>query len=82
MARDMRAAVASPSLKGRFEFRRNWQRFLATLGAERVDAAEASRLELLGAVFDFCRARGFALQRLRACGGGLGCNEFVLQRHP
>lgn len=31
-------------------------------------------------VFDFCRARGFALQRLRTVGGGLGNNEFVFVR--
>lgn len=27
-----------------------------------------------------CRAHGFALLRLVTCGGGLGCNEFVLAR--
>jgi len=32
------------------------------------------------AVFDFCRERGFILERLRTCGGGLGCNEFVFRR--
>lgn len=31
-------------------------------------------------VFDFCRSRGFALEHLRTCGGGLGCNEFVFRR--
>ena len=31
-------------------------------------------------VFDFCRARGFALRRLKTCAGGRGCNEFVFQR--
>jgi len=31
-------------------------------------------------VFDFLRARGFCLERLRTCGGGLGCNEFVLTK--
>ena len=31
-------------------------------------------------VFDFCRARGFTLRRLKTCGGGRGCNEFVFQR--
>lgn len=31
-------------------------------------------------VFDFCRERGFVLERLRTCGGGLGCNEFVFRR--
>lgn len=28
-------------------------------------------------IFDFFRERGFLLQRLKTCGGGLGCNEFV-----
>ena len=32
------------------------------------------------AVFDFCRARDFALERLRTCGGKMGCNEFVFLR--
>jgi 2-polyprenyl-3-methyl-5-hydroxy-6-metoxy-1,4-benzoquinol methylase len=31
-------------------------------------------------VFDFFRDRGFSLTRLRTCGGGLGCNEFVFTR--
>lgn len=34
------------------------------------------------AVFEFCRARGFALANLRCGGVGLGCNEFVFQRAP
>jgi 2-polyprenyl-6-hydroxyphenyl methylase/3-demethylubiquinone-9 3-methyltransferase len=31
-------------------------------------------------VFDFYRARGFTLTRLRTCGGSLGCNEFVFRK--
>jgi len=31
-------------------------------------------------VFDFCRARGFTLERLRTVGGKSGCNEFVFRR--
>jgi SAM-dependent methyltransferase len=31
-------------------------------------------------IFDFFRVRGFALERLKTCGGGHGCNEFVLVR--
>jgi 2-polyprenyl-3-methyl-5-hydroxy-6-metoxy-1,4-benzoquinol methylase len=31
-------------------------------------------------IFDFYHDRGFDLQRMRTCGGGLGCNEFVLQK--
>jgi 2-polyprenyl-6-hydroxyphenyl methylase/3-demethylubiquinone-9 3-methyltransferase len=32
------------------------------------------------AVLDFCRARGFALERLKTVGGKSGCNEFVFRR--
>lgn len=32
------------------------------------------------AVFRFCRDRGFRLQELLTCGGGLGCNEFGFVR--
>jgi len=31
-------------------------------------------------VFDFYRKRGFILEHLKTCGGGLGCNEFVFQK--
>ncbi len=31
-------------------------------------------------VFDFLARRGFTLTRMSTCGGGLGCNEFVLLR--
>jgi 2-polyprenyl-3-methyl-5-hydroxy-6-metoxy-1,4-benzoquinol methylase len=31
-------------------------------------------------VFDFCRNRGLQLERLKTCGGRLGCNEFVFTR--
>jgi 2-polyprenyl-6-hydroxyphenyl methylase/3-demethylubiquinone-9 3-methyltransferase len=31
-------------------------------------------------IFDFYRDRGFVLQRLNTCAGGLGCNEFVFRR--
>ena len=30
-------------------------------------------------IFDFFRARGFLLQRMTTCGGGLGCNEYVFR---
>jgi 2-polyprenyl-6-hydroxyphenyl methylase/3-demethylubiquinone-9 3-methyltransferase len=32
------------------------------------------------AVFDFLKNRGFTLQHLVTCGGGLGCNQFVFVR--
>ena len=31
-------------------------------------------------IFDFYRDRGFELQRMTTCGGGLGCNQFVFAR--
>lgn len=31
-------------------------------------------------IFDFCRARGFTLTKMKCGGVGLGCNEFVFQR--
>lgn len=31
-------------------------------------------------IFDFYRKRGFVLTKLKTCGGGLGCNEFVFRR--
>ena len=30
-------------------------------------------------IFDFCKRRGFRLERLITCGGGLGCNQYVFQ---
>jgi 2-polyprenyl-3-methyl-5-hydroxy-6-metoxy-1,4-benzoquinol methylase len=32
------------------------------------------------AIFDFFRARGFVLEQLVTCAGGIGCNEFVFAR--
>lgn len=31
-------------------------------------------------VFDFYRGKGFALLKLKSCGGGRGCNEFVFEK--
>ncbi len=31
-------------------------------------------------IFDFYRAKGFSLIRMRTCAGSLGCNEFVFER--
>jgi SAM-dependent methyltransferase len=31
-------------------------------------------------IFDFYHARGFSLERLKTCGGGIGCNEYVFDR--
>jgi len=34
------------------------------------------------AVFDFFYKKGYQLQRLKTCGGGLACNEFVFLKSP
>jgi 2-polyprenyl-6-hydroxyphenyl methylase/3-demethylubiquinone-9 3-methyltransferase len=34
------------------------------------------------AIFDFYKANGFELAKLKTCGGRLGCNEFVFRRSP
>lgn len=31
-------------------------------------------------IFEFFRKRGFTLLKLKTCGGGIGCNEFVFRR--
>ena len=31
-------------------------------------------------VFDFYRAKGYLLDRMKTCGGGVGCNEFVFTK--
>ena len=32
------------------------------------------------AVLDFCQVRGFTIERLKSCGGRMGCNEFVFTK--
>lgn len=32
-------------------------------------------------IFDFYHTKGFSLEKLKTCAGGLGCNEFVFYRH-
>lgn len=33
-------------------------------------------------VFDFYRRSGFVLERLKTCGAGLGCNEYLFRKNP
>jgi 2-polyprenyl-6-hydroxyphenyl methylase/3-demethylubiquinone-9 3-methyltransferase len=35
-----------------------------------------------GEVHNFVRQLGFSLQKIKTCGGGRGCNEFVFRRAP
>lgn len=32
-------------------------------------------------IFDFYHQRGYSLERMKTCGGGLGCNEFVFKKN-
>jgi 2-polyprenyl-6-hydroxyphenyl methylase/3-demethylubiquinone-9 3-methyltransferase len=31
-------------------------------------------------LFEFFKKKGFVLDRMKTCGGGLGCNELVFQK--
>ena len=31
-------------------------------------------------IFEFCRSRGFSLEKLTTCSGRFGCNEFVFEK--
>ena len=31
-------------------------------------------------IYDFYYKRGFVLERMKTCGGGIGCNEYVFQK--
>ena len=81
------ASFAIRTLCGRpQDYVRSWTRYKTTRGMSRwhdlLDWVggypfEVSKPEQ---VFELYRDRGFELERLRTCGGGLGCNEFVLRR--
>ncbi len=68
------------------EYLRSWTDYKATRGMSRWHDAvdwvggwpfEVAKPEEL---FQFLRRRGFSLSNLTTCGGGLGCNELVMQR--
>jgi 2-polyprenyl-6-hydroxyphenyl methylase/3-demethylubiquinone-9 3-methyltransferase len=51
-----------------------WRDIVDWVGGYPYEAARADE------IFEFYRARGFALAKMK-CTGGLGCNEFVFVRH-
>jgi 2-polyprenyl-3-methyl-5-hydroxy-6-metoxy-1,4-benzoquinol methylase len=51
-----------------------WRDIIDWVGGYPYEYARTDR------VFDFFRARGFSLKRLRCAAGALGCNEFVFER--
>lgn len=84
--RELRSAVAE-TLAGRpLGYVRSWTEYRRNRGMSRwhdlVDWVGGLPFEVAKPedVFDFCRLRGFELQRLATCAGGLGCNQFVFGR--
>jgi hypothetical protein len=53
-----------------------WRDVVDWVGGYPFEVAKAEE------VFDFFRVRGFVLNRLKTCGGGLGCNEYLFIRAP
>jgi len=68
------------------DYVRGWTQYASTRGMSRwhdlVDWVGGYPFEVARPeqVLDFVRPRGFELERLRTCGGGLGCNELVFRR--
>ncbi|MGH2944469.1 MAG: class I SAM-dependent methyltransferase [Solirubrobacteraceae bacterium] len=79
--------AARCALRGRpLDYVRGWTDYKRTRGMSRwhdlVDWVGGYPFEVARPeeVLDFLRSRGFELERLKTCGGGLGCNEFVFKR--
>jgi len=79
----MRAALAVASLQPA-HYVRTWTEYKRQRGMSRwhdlVDWVGGYPFEVATPelVFDFYRERGFSLVQLKTCGGGIGCNQFVL----
>jgi len=67
-------------------FVRRWTRYESVRGMSRwhdlVDWMGGFPFEVAtpDQIFEFCKARELSLQRLKTCGGRMGCNEFVFVR--
>lgn len=84
--REMLTAAKSV-VRGRpLEYVRGWTNYKSTRGMSRwhdlVDWVGGYPFEVAKPeeVLDFLRPRGFDLERMKTCGGGLGCNQFVFKR--
>jgi 2-polyprenyl-6-hydroxyphenyl methylase/3-demethylubiquinone-9 3-methyltransferase len=65
------------ALTGRLSIERGmslWHDMVDWLGGYPFEAAKPEK------VFDFFRTNGFTLEKLKTCGGRMGCNEFVFRR--
>ena len=69
------------------EYVRGWTNYKSTRGMSRwhdlVDWVGGYPFEVAKPeeVFEFCHDRGFEMESMRTCAGGLGCNEFVFHRN-
>lgn len=81
------ASAAVQTLRGRpQDYLHSWTRYKATRGMSRwhdlLDWVGGYPFEVAKPedIFALYHDRGYQLERLRTCGGGLGCNEFVFRR--
>jgi len=81
------ASLAVQTLCGRpQDYVHSWTRYKATRGMSRwhdlLDWVGGYPFEVAKPeqIFELYHERGYELERIRTCGGGLGCNEFVLRR--
>ncbi len=79
--------AARSLLRGRpLDYVRGWTNYKSTRGMSRwhdlVDWVGGYPFEVARPeqILDFLRPRGFELEQMRTCGGGLGCNQFVFVR--
>lgn len=70
------ASYVSGWTKARERGMSRWHDLLDWVGGYPFEVAKPEE------ILTFCRARGFELQELSTCGGGLGCNQFVFRRKP
>jgi 2-polyprenyl-3-methyl-5-hydroxy-6-metoxy-1,4-benzoquinol methylase len=80
-------SAALQTVRGRpLDYVRGWTQYKVRRGMSRwhdlVDWVGGYPFEVAKPedVFDRLQARGFSLERLKTCGGGLGCNQFVFAR--
>ena len=81
------ASLAVQTLRGRpQDYLYSWTRYKAARGMSRwhdlLDWVGGYPFEVAKPeeIFQVYHDQGFEFDRLRTCGGGLGCNEFVLRR--
>ena len=81
------ASLAIQTLPGRpQDYVHSWTRYKATRGMSRwhdlLDWVGGYPFEVAKPeeIFELYHDQGFELERLRTCGGGLGCNEFLFER--